>query len=81
MTGPALQAVELSKSYGDAAAVGPLDLTIDAGERVVLLGHNGSGKTTLLRMAAGLLEASTGSIAVFGSPVGSIEARGRRILV
>ncbi len=75
MTGPALQAVELSKSYGDAAAVGPLDLTIDAGERVVLLGHNGSGKTTLLRMAAGLLEASTGSIAVFGSPVGSIEAR------
>ncbi len=75
MTGPALHAVELSKSYGDTSAVGPLDLTIEAGQRVVLLGHNGSGKTTLLRIAAGLLESSTGSVTVFGSPVGSIEAR------
>ena len=56
-------------------AVGPLDLTVTAGERVVLVGHNGSGKTTLLRMAAGLLDPSTGSITVFGRPVGSIEAR------
>ena len=75
MTVPALEAVELSKSFGDTAAVGPLDLSIEAGQRVVLLGHNGSGKTTLLRMAAGLLEPSTGSITVFGRPVGSIEAR------
>ena len=75
MTGPALHAVELSKSYGDTSAVGPVDLTIEAGQRVVLLGHNGSGKTTLLRIAAGLLESSTGSVTVFGSPVGSIEAR------
>jgi len=75
VTGPALHAVELSKSYGDTSAVGPVDLTIEAGQRVVLLGHNGSGKTTLLRIAAGLLESSTGSVTVFGSPVGSIEAR------
>ena len=69
------RAPELSKSYGDAPAVGPLDLDVAAGERVVLLGHNGSGKTTLLRMAAGLLEPSTGAITVFGQPVGSLEAR------
>ena len=65
----------LTKSYGDAPAVGPVDLTVAAGERVVLLGHNGSGKTTLLRMAAGLLESTDGTIAVFGHDVGSIDAR------
>ena len=57
----ALTVTGLTKSYGDAPAVGPLDLTVAAGERVVLLGHNGSGKTTLLRMAAGLLESTDGN--------------------
>jgi ABC-type multidrug transport system ATPase subunit len=63
------------KTYGDAPAVGPVDLSVAAGEGVVLVGHNGSGKTTLLRMAAGLLEPTSGSIAALGHPVGSREAR------
>jgi ABC-2 type transport system ATP-binding protein len=71
----ALVVAGIAKTYGDAPAVGPVDLTVGGGERVVLLGHNGSGKTTLLRMAAGLLEATTGSITVGGHPVGSLEAR------
>jgi ABC-type multidrug transport system ATPase subunit len=62
--------------YGDLVALEPLDLQIPAGARVVLIGHNGSGKTTLLRMAAGLLEPSGGSIDVFGTPAGSLDARG-----
>jgi ABC-type multidrug transport system ATPase subunit len=41
----------------------------------VLVGHNGSGKTTLLRIAAGLLDATSGEIAVAGHAVGSMEAR------
>ncbi|MET0579473.1 MAG: ABC transporter ATP-binding protein [Ilumatobacteraceae bacterium] len=71
----ALTVTGLTKSYGDAPAVGPVDLTVAAGERVVLLGHNGSGKTTLLRMAAGLLESTDGTIEVFGHDVGSLDAR------
>lgn len=71
----ALEAVGLMKSYGDAPAAGPLDLTVDAGERVVLLGHNGSGKTTLLRMAAGLLDPTAGTVTTTGHDVGSVEAR------
>jgi len=71
----ALVATELSKSYGDAPALGPLDLAVAAGQRVVLLGHNGSGKTTLLRMAAGMLDPTTGSVTVAGHDVGSLEAR------
>jgi len=71
----ALATTELTKTYGDAPALAPIDLAVAEGERLVLLGHNGSGKTTLLRMVAGLLEPSGGSAAVLGHPVGSMEAR------
>ena len=72
----ALALTGVAKSYGDAPVVGPLDLSVGTGERVVLLGHNGSGKTTLLRMAAGLLEPTAGSVDVGGSPAGSLPAQG-----
>ncbi|MBA3606163.1 MAG: ABC transporter ATP-binding protein [Actinomycetota bacterium] len=75
MSADILAAAGLAKSYGDAPAVGPVDLHVAAGERVVLVGHNGSGKTTLLRMAAGLLEPSAGRVTVDGRDVGSVEAR------
>ena len=71
----ALSAHELTKTYGDAPALAPVDLEIAEGERIALLGHNGSGTTTLLRLAAGLLEPTGGSATVLGYPVGSIEAR------
>ena len=70
-----MEVAELSKDYGDLVALHPLDLTVDAGGSVALIGHNGSGKSTLLRMLAGLLEPSDGDIEVAGWPVGSLEAR------
>ncbi|MDQ3542301.1 MAG: ABC transporter ATP-binding protein [Actinomycetota bacterium] len=70
-----VHAVGLTKTYGDAPALGPVDLDVASGERIVLVGHNGSGKTTLLRIAAGLLDATAGSITVAGHAVGSMEAR------
>ena len=56
----ALVATELTKDYGDLVALDALDLTVDDGEVVVLVGHNGSGKTTFLRMAAGLIGRTSG---------------------
>ncbi|WP_193072218.1 ABC transporter ATP-binding protein [Brevibacterium sp. FME37] len=44
----------------DEPAVGPLDLRIDAGEKVLLLGPSGAGKTTLLHAIAGVLPAESG---------------------
>jgi ABC-type multidrug transport system ATPase subunit len=70
-----MEAIGLAKSYGDASAVGPVDLRVGAGERVVLVGHNGSGKTTLLRLIAGLLEPTAGEVRIGGHAAGSIEAR------
>ena len=70
-----LSAVGLTKHYGGAVALAPLDIDIATGERITLIGHNGSGKTTFIRMLAGLLEPSDGSALVGGHPLGSIEAR------
>lgn len=66
---------DVSKSYGDVAAVGPVTLSVAAAERTVVVGHNGSGKTTLLKIAAGLLEPTGGEVLVLGAPAGSIAAR------
>jgi ABC-type multidrug transport system ATPase subunit len=68
---------DLTKTYGDLDAVAPLDLTVEAGERVVLVGHNGSGKSTLLRMVAGVLEPTEGGVRVGGVDAGSLEARAK----
>ncbi len=57
-----LMAQGLSKSYGALEIFSSVDLAIDRGSRVVVLGLNGAGKTTLLRMLAGDLESDTGEI-------------------
>ncbi len=57
-----IQAKGLSKSYGSLEIFTGVDLAIDRGSRVVVLGLNGAGKTTLLRILAGVDEPDTGEI-------------------
>jgi len=57
-----LMAEGLSKSYGSLEIFAGLDLAIDRGSRVVILGFNGAGKTTLLRILAGADQPDTGEI-------------------
>ncbi|WP_299165212.1 ABC-F family ATP-binding cassette domain-containing protein [uncultured Arthrobacter sp.] len=52
----------LSKSYGSLEIFTDVDLAIDRGSKVVILGLNGAGKTTLLRMLAGVDRPDTGKI-------------------
>ena len=60
----------LRKSYGAKPALKDLNLELQPGRIVGLLGPNGSGKTTLLKLCAGLLTPSAGQIAICGQPVG-----------
>ena len=57
-----LMASNLSKSYGSLEIFTAVDLAIDKGSKVVIIGLNGAGKTTLLRMLAGIDKPDTGQI-------------------
>ena len=57
-----LTANDLSKSYGALEVFTAVDLAIDRGSRVVILGLNGAGKTTLLRILAGIDAPDTGRV-------------------
>ena len=57
-----LTAEGLSKSYGSLEVFTDVDLAVDRGARVVVLGLNGAGKTTLLRLLGGIEAADTGSV-------------------
>jgi Cu-processing system ATP-binding protein len=66
---PVVNAIELSavsKCYGDKTVVRDVDLTVHAGERLVMIGHNGAGKTTLMKLMLGLSRPSSGSVRVLG---------------
>jgi ABC-2 type transport system ATP-binding protein/ribosome-dependent ATPase len=56
----------VSRAFGTFIAVDRVDLDVDAGEVVGLVGANGAGKTTLIRMLLGLLEPTDGQIRLFG---------------
>jgi len=58
-----LTATGLSKSYGSLEVFTDVDLAIDRGSRLVVLGLNGAGKTTLLRLLTGIEEPDTGIVA------------------
>jgi branched-chain amino acid transport system ATP-binding protein len=57
-----LQVRGLTAGYGDITAVWDLDLTVNPGQVVALLGRNGAGKTTTLHAIAGLLATSRGTV-------------------
>ena len=62
----------ISTGYGDTPVLHDLNLTIDDGEVILILGPNGHGKTTLLRTISGLLKAWSGSILFNGQNLANL---------
>lgn len=67
---PILECKELSKRFGSAQALDSINLAIEPGHVVGLLGPNGSGKTTLIKLANGLLTPSEGELLIDGEAPG-----------
>ncbi len=61
---------QLTKKYGSLTAIDAIDLTLESGKIVGLLGPNGSGKTTLIKMINRLIKPTSGSITIEGQVPG-----------
>jgi cell division transport system ATP-binding protein len=70
----------VSKRYGSTAALEDIDWEVEAGERVVVLGHSGAGKTTLLRLLSMEIPPTAGAVQV-GSYLSGKLSRSKRILL
>jgi heme ABC exporter ATP-binding subunit CcmA len=66
VSAPYLEIHDLKKSFGLKPVLRSIDLTLNAGERMALLGANGAGKATLLRILAGLTRPEAGRITIGG---------------
>ncbi|HUC65707.1 MAG TPA: ABC transporter ATP-binding protein [Stellaceae bacterium] len=62
----------LTAAYGDFQALYGIDLKVEEGETVAIIGANGAGKTTLLRAITGLLRTPPDCIRFAGAPIGSL---------
>ncbi len=67
-----LQTHNLSAFYGDFQALFGVDVTIEQGETVAVIGANGAGKTTFLRTVAGALAAAPEAVLFDGKPIGNM---------
>ena len=63
----AIETQDLTRRFGKTLAVDDLNLRVPAGSLFGLIGPNGAGKTTTLRMLAGLLQPTSGQIALNGN--------------
>ncbi len=66
-----IQISDLSKSYGKKEALSGINLTLESGRVVGLLGPNGSGKTTLIKILCGLLTPTAGHVTIDGKEIGT----------
>ncbi|MDY6819137.1 MAG: ABC transporter ATP-binding protein [Halobacteriales archaeon] len=73
---------DVSFAYREATepAVRSVDMTVEAGQTVAVMGPNGSGKTTLLKLVAGLLEPDTGTIRIDGIDPANAADRGAGLI-
>jgi branched-chain amino acid transport system ATP-binding protein len=71
---PLLRTQRLTAFYGDFQALYGVDISLDAGETIAIIGANGAGKSTLLKAIAGLIPSRADSVLLDGIPIGARRA-------
>lgn len=71
---PAVHVRGLHKNYGTLEAVRGIDLDVRQGEIFGLIGPDGAGKTSTFQILAGIMEATSGTVEVFGTPARQMRA-------
>jgi zinc transport system ATP-binding protein len=74
---PFVELEDVDFAYGAVPVLERINLTIEPGDFLGIIGPNGSGKTTLLRIMLGLLPPTSGTVRLFGHPPGSFRQWGR----
>ncbi len=69
---PLLQTSNLVASYGDFQALFGINLAVNKGETIALIGSNGAGKTTTLKTITGLIPARASDVLFLGEPIGGL---------
>jgi len=81
---PIIQAFDLKRSFHEAGrelhVLRGVDLTLNQGEWLTILGRSGSGKSTLLHLLGGLLSPSAGSLSVCNQDLGALRGHARKRL-
>ncbi|MCW0215947.1 MAG: phosphonate ABC transporter ATP-binding protein [Pseudonocardia sp.] len=80
MTAPVVSVSGVTKEFGTTRALHEVDLRVEQGEVVVLLGRSGSGKSTLLRHLDGLERPSAGAVEVLGEDLAALRPAALRAL-
>jgi ABC-type multidrug transport system ATPase subunit len=78
MNQPVMQVKNLRKQFGPKEVLRGIDLAIEPGTVLGLLGANGSGKTTLIKCTLGLLRSTSGESTIFGENSWDLSACARR---
>jgi spermidine/putrescine transport system ATP-binding protein len=76
---PAIELVDVTKTYGDAIALDGLNLRIDSGEFFCLLGPSGCGKTTTLNLIGGFIPLTSGELRIEGRVVNDLPPHRRSV--
>jgi len=72
-----IEAVGLTKRFGDRLAVDRLSFTVQPGQVTGFLGPNGAGKSTTMRMVLGLDRPTAGAVTIDGRPFAELKQRSR----
>lgn len=70
---PIVELDDVSFRYGEVSVLESVTLRVEAGDVLGIIGPNGSGKTTALRIMLGLLTPASGSVRLFGVPLGEFQ--------